>query len=85
MLHHGITHQCKLSSEPPRYAAGRGSVRVPRQITDSGIVFSSRVSDPSQLADDDELAAAEAEAQGGVPGYCSDPAYKAYAGGQYCP
>jgi hypothetical protein len=58
---------------------------MPRQITDSGIVFSARVSDVTQLADDDELAEAEAEAQGNVPGYCSDRLYKAYAGGQYCP
>ncbi|MEW5298128.1 MAG: hypothetical protein WDW36_001282 [Sanguina aurantia] len=63
---------------------GRGAARVPRMTTATGIVFSSRVTDINQLAYDDDLAAAEAEAAGGVPGYCSDRYYQAAAGGQYC-
>lgn len=60
---------------------GRGAARVPRMTTSTGIVFSSRVTDINQLAYDDDLAAAEAEAAGGVPGYCSDRYYQAAAGG----
>ncbi|PNW83618.1 hypothetical protein CHLRE_05g237050v5 [Chlamydomonas reinhardtii] len=63
---------------------GRGAARVPRQILTDGVLYSSRVTDLSQLATDDDAAAAEAEAQGGVPGYCGDRALRAYAGGQYC-
>lgn len=47
--------------------AGRGS-RTVRAVTSDGVLFSSRVKDLSQLANDDELAAEEAAAQGGVPG-----------------
>jgi hypothetical protein len=34
---------------------------------------------------DDELAAEEAAAMGGVPGYCSDRLLKAASGGLGCP
>lgn len=49
--------------------AGRGSGQpVPRQVTADGVLFGKRVKDLSQLANDDELAAEEAEAQAGIPG-----------------
>ncbi|KXZ50815.1 hypothetical protein GPECTOR_15g501 [Gonium pectorale] len=63
---------------------GRGAARVPRQVLADGVLYSPRVSDLNQLATDDDAAAAEAEAQGSVPGYCGDRALRAYAGGQYC-
>lgn len=64
---------------------GRGSGQpVPRQVTSDGVLFGKRVKDLSQLANDDELAAEEAEAQAGIPGYCADRLLRAYAGGQYC-
>ncbi|GLC44649.1 hypothetical protein PLESTB_001329500 [Pleodorina starrii] len=63
---------------------GRGAARVPRQVLADGVLYSSRVTDLNQLATDDEAAAAEAEAQGSVPGYCGDRALRAFAGGQYC-
>lgn len=63
---------------------GRGAARAPRQITAEGVIYSSRVTDLQQLLSDDEAAADEAAAQGGVPGYCGDRAIRAYAGGQYC-
>ncbi|GIL69293.1 hypothetical protein Vretifemale_230 [Volvox reticuliferus] len=63
---------------------GRGAARVPRQVLADGVLYSPRVSDLSQLATDDEAAAAEAEAQGSIPGYCGDRALRAFAGGQYC-
>ncbi|GBF89149.1 DUF1230 family protein [Raphidocelis subcapitata] len=64
---------------------GRGSMRTPRQVTASGVIYSKRVKDLSQLAGDDELAAAEAAAMGGVPGYCSDRMLRAASGGLGCP
>lgn len=63
---------------------GRGAARVPRQITGEGLIFSERVQRIQDLLDDDDLAAQEALAQGGVPGYCSDRYFRASAGGQYC-
>lgn len=64
---------------------GRGAARPPRALTSEGLpVYSSRVQELSQLVDDDELAAEEAAAQGGVPGYCGDRFTRAFAGGQYC-
>lgn len=41
---------------------------MPRQVTADGVLFGKRVKDLSQLANDDELAAEEAEAQAGIPG-----------------
>ena len=64
---------------------GRGASHAPRLVTNSGPIFSKEVTDLSQLAGDDELASKEAAAAGGLPGYCRDRLYKAYAGGQYCP
>jgi hypothetical protein len=46
---------------------GSGKV-VPRQVTADGLLYGKRVKDLSQLLNDDELAAEEAAAQGGVPG-----------------
>jgi hypothetical protein len=48
---------------------GSGKV-VPRQVTADGLLYGKRVKDLSQLLNDDELAAEEAAAQGGVPGEC---------------
>lgn len=64
--------------------AGRGASRVPRQVTADGVLYGKRVKSLSQLANDDELAAEEAAAQNGVPGYCSDRMLREIAGGQYC-
>eukprot|EP00775_Hariotina_reticulata_P003658 gene3658-3919_t len=63
---------------------GRGARPVPRQVTADGVLYGKRAKDLSQLLNDDELAAEEAEAQGGIPGYCGDRLFRAYAGGQYC-
>lgn len=54
--------------------------KAPRVSAD-GVLFSKRLSSLSQLAADDELAAEEARAQGGLPGYCSDRVLKTLAGG----
>lgn len=61
---------------------GRGAARGPTRVTPDGIIFSSKVRSLSDLISDDEAAAAEGEAQGGVPGYCRDRYYKAFAGGE---
>ncbi len=53
-------------------------------MTAEGVIFSSRVASLDQLRTDDDLAAQEAAAMGGVPGYCSDRMLKVAAGGQYC-
>jgi hypothetical protein len=37
-------------------------------VTSDGVLYGKRVKDLSQLANDDELAAEEAAAQGGIPG-----------------
>eukprot|EP00884_Botryococcus_braunii_P007181 jgi/Botrbrau1/16464/Bobra.0142s0059.1 len=63
---------------------GRGAARAPRLVTSEGIIYSERVRSLADLKDDDEAAAAEAEAQGGVPGYCGDRLYRAAAGGHFC-
>jgi hypothetical protein len=55
---------------------------APTQVTPEGIIFSTQVKSLSDLMSDDEAAAAEAEAQGGVPGFCRDRYYKAFAGGE---
>lgn len=64
---------------------GPGSDRVrygdgPVQITSDGIIFSNKVKSLEELATDDEAAEAEAEAQGGMPGYCRDRYFKALSG-----
>lgn len=61
---------------------GRGASHGPSQITPDGIIFSQKVNALSDLVSDDEAAAAEAEAQKGIPGYCRDRYYKAFAGGE---
>lgn len=48
----------------------------------AGIIYSSQVSDLGDLLTDDEAAEREAAAQGGVPGYCGDRYFKAFAGGE---
>lgn len=63
---------------------GRGAARTPRMVTADGVIYSAKVKDLSQLAADDELAAEEAAAMNGVPGYCGDRYMRAMAGGQYC-
>ncbi|KAG2496446.1 hypothetical protein HYH03_005670 [Edaphochlamys debaryana] len=63
---------------------GRGAARVPRQVLSAGVLYSPRVTDLQQLATDDDAAAAEAAAQGGIPGYCGDRALRAAAGGDVC-
>lgn len=65
-------------------AIGRGAARTPVAMTADGPIFSSKTASLAQLADDDAAAEAEAAAAGGIPGYCSDPMLRAYAGGQYC-
>jgi len=40
------------------------------------------VRDLGDLLSDDEAAEREAAAQGGVPGYCGDRAFTAFAGGE---
>lgn len=60
----------------------RGLNPPPRQVTPDGIIFSSRVNSLMELVTDDEAAEAEAEAQGGVPGYCRDRYFSAFAGGE---
>lgn len=59
-------------------------MRLPTQVTSSGVVYSKKVKALSQLVDDDELAAEEAAAQKGIPGYCSDRLLRAFAGGGFC-
>lgn len=63
---------------------GRGAARTPRQVVADGVIYSSKVTALTQLANDDVAAAEEAAAQGGRPGYCGDRLFRAYAGGQYC-
>lgn len=55
---------------------------APTQITPDGMIFSPKVSSLSDLKADDEAAEVEAEAQGGVPGYCRDRYFSAFAGGE---
>lgn len=56
--------------------------RVGVQSSNAGIVYSKGVKGISELRNDDEAAAAEAEAQNGVPGYCGDRYYQAFAGAE---
>jgi hypothetical protein len=49
-------------------AVRNASKPVPRQVTADGVLYGKRVKDLSELANDDELAAEEAAAQGGIPG-----------------
>lgn len=55
--------------------------RMAGRITPDGVLFSKRAQTLSQFAIDDDLAAEEAMAQGGLPGYCSDRVLKTLAGG----
>ncbi|KAK9810770.1 hypothetical protein WJX73_006093 [Symbiochloris irregularis] len=57
---------------------------IPRAVSKEGLIYSAKVRSLADLKNDDEAAAAEAEAQRGVPGYCGDRFFKAFAGGQYC-
>lgn len=63
-------------------AYGRGSMRKLAQVTPTGILYSSDVKSLEDLINDDEAAQREAEAQGGIPGYCGDRYFKAFAGGE---
>jgi hypothetical protein len=63
--------------------------RNPRQIANEGLAFSRNVVRLTDLRDDDDLAAEEAEAQGGMPGatlpdFCTDAYYLAAAHGSGC-
>jgi hypothetical protein len=67
-----------------RSAARRPDTELRRKAgraTPDGVLFGARASSLSQLLQDDELAAEEARAQGGIPGYCSDRVLKTLAGG----
>lgn len=68
-----------LAGGPPQLVAVLMGTLLPYQCANP-----TQVADLNQLAIDDEAAAAEAEAQDGIPGYCGDRALRAYAGGQYC-
>jgi hypothetical protein len=61
---------------------GRGAVLGPSQVTPDGMIFSQKVNSLADLKSDDAAAAAEAEAQKGIPAYCRDRYYKAFAGGE---
>lgn len=64
-------------------AIGPLKARVPSQVTPNGIVYSKNRS-LGDFLDDAEAAREEAEAQGGVPGYCGDRYFRAFAGGTVC-
>jgi len=59
------------------YGRGRTMRRVPMQVTSDGVIFSSKVKSLDELMSDDAAAEAEAEAQGGVPGYCRESTARA--------
>jgi hypothetical protein len=61
---------------------GRGAAVTPSQVTPAGIIYSKSVKDLSSLLEDDEAAATEQAAMGGMPGYCGDRYWKAFAGGE---
>ena len=62
---------------------GRGSaVARPSQVLPNGIIYSKAVRDMAALLEDDEAAASEQAAMKGVPGYCGDRYYRAYAGAE---
>lgn len=75
---------CVLCAVLCAVLSGRGAKPVPRQVTSDGVLYGKRVKELSDLLNDDELAAEEAAAQGGIPGYCNDRMLRAFAGGQYC-
>lgn len=52
----------------PAVRGGGAGKPVPRAVTSDGVLYGKRLKDLSQLANDDELAAEEAAAQGGIPG-----------------
>ena len=60
----------------------RSTMRTPTQVTAKGVIYSSKVSDLSQLAEDDELANEEALAMGSIPGYCGDRQLEALTNAQ---
>ena len=60
---------------------GVGATSTTR-VTPDGILFSNKVNSLRDLIADDDLAAAEQAAQGGVPGYCRDRYFKALANGE---
>jgi hypothetical protein len=62
-------------------SSGDFAKRKQGRLTTDGVLFGTRAESLSQLAADDELAAEEAAAQGGLPGYCSDRVLKTLAGG----
>lgn len=71
------------ASADPDGMFGRGaSLRKPTQMTSEGIVYSKDVKALSDLRYDDDAAAAEQAAQQGVPGFCGDRYYTAFAGGE---
>lgn len=91
--HSNMTSHTKmvLSSAPTCFfncidglLAPAGRAASPRQYTPSGVIYSDKVRDLSELSTDDVAAAAEQAAQNGVPGYCADRHLRAAAGGQYC-
>lgn len=55
--------------------------RVAPRMTDGVPIYSRAVASPADLATDDEAAEAEAEAQGGRPGWCGDSYLRAAASG----
>jgi hypothetical protein len=61
---------------------GRGAKVTPSQVTPTGIIYSKNVKDLSSLLEDDDAAAAEQMAMKGMPGYCGDRYWKAFAGGE---
>ena len=48
---------------------------MPRAISKEGLIYSQKVKALADLKHDDDAAAAEAEAQNGVPGYCGMPCH----------
>ena len=83
---HTHTHTHTHTRAPLSCArAGRAAgTPTPRVVTADGVIYSKSVTSLSQLRYDDGLAAEEAAAAGGRPGYCGDRALRAMAGGQYC-
>lgn len=77
-----MPHPWAASHEQACLPATHPAARAPRQVTPDGVIYSKRTGSLTQLMNDDELAAEEAAAQGGVPGYCGDRMLTALAGGQ---
>ena len=80
LIHHAVRVMKQNKSCLYNFCAARN----PRQVANEGLAFSRNVVRLTDLRDDDDLAAEEAAAQGGMPGYCSDRYFRAAAGGQYC-